>query len=281
MNKSYDLDIIIPVYNEEKAIKPFFEKIKDVIDQNKINAHIVFVNDGSMDNSKKILGEIGADYLSFEQNLGYGAAIKLGINNTFSNYICIIDCDGTYDPSDIPKLWAEAPLTDMVVGQRPPEKGLRRLSKGILKHFASFAVSAKIPDLNSGLRIMKREMVLKLFNLLPNGFSLTSTITMGAFYYPYRIKYKPISYDVRIGSSKIKPIRAFSGFFILIIRTIILFNPLKFFLPVSILLGSIGLGFLIRDIIHGNLAQTSLLMIVNGFIMLAIGLLAEASKSRI
>ena len=149
-----------------------------------------------------------------------------------------------------------------------------------MKSVASYAVSYAIPDLNSGLRIFKRDMALKLAHLLPNGFSFTSTITMSSLYRAYCVRFIPISYAKRIGSSKIRPVQSFLGFTMLIARTMILFEPLKFFIPPSLLLGGVGLIFLIRDILADNLAQASLLLITNGFILLAIGLLAEAIRCR-
>ena len=116
--------------------------------------------------------------------------------------------------------------------------------------------------------------------LLPNGFSLTSTITLGALYTPYRVRYIPIEYGKRTGNSKIKKVRALFNFTMLILRTIVLFNPLKFFLPASTMLGAMGMVFLVRDLMARDIAQGSILMLVNALILFAIGLLAEAIRCR-
>jgi len=141
-------------------------------------------------------------------------------------------------------------------------------------------VSYAIPDLNSGIRIFKRALVMSVMKLLPNGFSFTSTITMAALYHCFLVRFVPVGYARRVGSSKIRPVKAVLGFAMLIARTMILFEPLKFFLPPSVLFGGVGLLFLVRDIIAHNLAQASILMITNGFILLAIGLLAEAIRCK-
>lgn len=121
---------------------------------------------------------------------------------------------------------------------------------------------------------------MDFMKLLPNGFSFTSTITMASLYHLKNVQFIPVSYGKRVGTSKIRPVKSFLGFSMLIARTMILFEPLKFFLPSSFIVGGIGIAFLIRDILAENLAQASILMITNGFILLAIGLLAEAIRCK-
>jgi len=274
------LTIIVPVYNEEKAIKQFHQTITGAMQSSAIAYELVYVNDGSIDATGAILKDLGAHVVHLDQNRGYGAALKIGITQCTSPVVAIIDCDGTYDPADIPLLFKHMDDADMVVGRRPAHLGIRTFPKWILKAVASYAVSYAIPDLNSGIRLFKRDLALKLMNLLPNGFSFTSTITMAALYRAYRVRFVPVTYGKRVGVSKIRPVQSFLGFTMLIARTMILFEPLKFFIPPSLLFGGIGLIFLIRDIMANNLAQASILMITNSFILLAIGLLAEAIRCK-
>jgi len=275
-----DLTIIIPVHNEEEALADFHQSLIKTLIEAQILARVLYINDGSTDKSANVLAGLSADHLSLDRNIGYGGAIKTGILNSSSEHIAIIDADGTYRPEDLVRLLPEMKTCDMVVGQRPKEIGLRWIAKGFLQSIASYAVDYKIPDINSGLRIFKRKMAMDLFKLLPNGFSLTSTITLGALYTPYRVRYIPIEYLARKGQSKIKRFRALFNFTMLILRTMVLFNPLKFFLPASGFFLLIGLGFLTRDLLASDIAQGSILMIVNAFILFAIGLLAEAIRCR-
>jgi glycosyltransferase involved in cell wall biosynthesis len=274
------LTIIVPVFNEEPAIPGFHEQMTDAMGKSGIAYELLYVNDGSTDCTEQLLSTLGAKVVHLERNMGYGAAIKVGIKNSTSETLAIIDCDGTYDPYDLIKLHRLMDKSDMVVGQRPPQKGLRSLSKSFLNAIASYAVSYRIPDLNCGLRVFTRELVSGLFKMLPNGFSFTSTLTMGALYNPSRVRFIPIKYSKRTGKSKIKPLSAFLGFLMLISRTTILFNPLKFFIPSSLFFGFLGFIFLVRDLLADDVAQASVLMITNGFILLAIGLLAEAIRCR-
>lgn len=274
------LIIIIPVHNEEAALAAFHVSLESALNEGMLEARILYVNDGSTDESARILTKLNVEFLNLDRNIGYGGAIKTGILNSESEYIAIIDADGTYQPKDLVRLFSEMKTCDMVVGQRPNEKGLRWIAKGFLQSIASYAVDYKIPDINSGLRIFRRKVAQDLFRLLPNGFSLTSTITLGALYTPYRVRYVPIPYLARTGNSKIKKVRALFNFTMLILRTMVLFNPLKFFLPASAFFMLLGVGFLTRDILVSDIAQGSILMIVNAFILFAIGLLAEAIRCR-
>ncbi len=274
------LTVIIPVHNEEESLRSFHSTLVAALQKDGLAARILYVNDGSTDGSARILDGLNADYINLDRNLGYGGAIKTGILNSESEFLAIIDADGTYLPEDIPRLFGEMATCDMVVGQRPREQGLRLLAKGFLQSIASYAVDFSIPDINSGLRIFRRKVAVDLFRMLPNGFSLTSTITLGALYTPYRVRYIPIKYLQRTGHSKIKKVSALFNFTMLILRTMVLFNPLKFFLPASTFLMLLGLGFLARDIVAEDIAQGSILLIVNAFILFAIGLLAEAIRCR-
>jgi glycosyltransferase involved in cell wall biosynthesis len=272
--------VIVPVFNEEKSIASFHARLSQALDSGGVPHAILYVNDGSTDGSARLLKETGAAVMSHDINRGYGAAIKTGLRHAKTDYIAIIDCDGTYSPDDLPRLYKEALECDMAVGMRPRQKGINPLSKKILTAIASYAVDCPIPDLNSGLRVFRREIAMQFFSMFPNGFSLTSTITMAALYTPMLVRFVPITYQKRTGRSKIRPVSAFFGFTMLIFRTMILFNPLKFFLPPAALFAAIGAGFLVRDILAHDIAQSSVLMLVNAFILLAIGLLAEAIRHR-
>lgn len=275
-----ELTVIVPVHNEEQALRPFDAAMRAALREGGVPGRILYVNDGSTDGSAAVLEELRAEVITLDLNRGYGAAIKTGILHAETEYLAIIDADGTYLPEDIPRLFREMRTCDMVVGRRPRERGLRRLAKGFLQGIASYAVDYPIPDINSGLRIFSRKLARDLFRLLPNGFSLTSTITLGALYTPYRVRYVPVEYRLRTGRSKIKKIRALFNFTMLILRTMVLFNPLKFFLPASAILGATGTGFLVRDLLASDIAQGSILLLVNALILFAIGLLAEAIRCR-
>ncbi len=237
-----DISIVIPVFNEEKSLKSIVNELQQVLPQ----AEIIVVDDKSTDNSLEIAKQTGARVFSHKYNQGYGAAIKTGIKRAKHENIGIIDADATYSPKDFLKLLKYVPDYDMVVGAREKSgvPAVRKPAKWFLKKLASYLVGFKIPDLNSGLRIFKKDLAEKFLPILPSSFSLTSTITLAMFSESRDVKYVPISYSKREGKSKIKPIQDTLNFLQLIVRVILYFNPFKIFLPLSLIIfaGALILG---------------------------------------
>jgi len=236
--------VIIPVYNEEKAITQTIAAVKKAMKN--LPCEIIAVNDASKDKTGQILSQIqDITVISHTSNKGYGASLKSGIRASKGEWIIITDADGTYPIADIPKLLSYTLRYDMVVGARTGKKVqtplVRRPAKWMLKQVARIATGVNIPDLNSGLRVFRKDMALKFWSLYPNGFSFTTTITMAALANGYDVKYIPINYFKREGSSTVRPVKDFLGFNFLIFKVALYFAPLKFFLPTSIALFLIGL----------------------------------------
>ena len=168
-----EVSIIIPAYNEKEGIARVIESLRS------LNGHlweIIVVDDGSTDGTPEMVKQF-EDVILIQHplNRGYGAAIKTGIRHAKYNTLVISDADGTYPVNDIPKLIAQLPKSDMVVGARHIYGSniplSRRPAKWMLNKLANYLTGIKIPDLNSGLRVMKKDIVLKYFHLLPDGFS--------------------------------------------------------------------------------------------------------------
>ena len=236
-----DLSIIIPVYNEEVSIEETIEKTKKTIKNIDMKTEIIIVNDCSKDRSHEILKNIeDIIYLRHPKNKGYGASLKTGIKNAKGDLIAITDADGTYPIEELSNLIKYTKKYDMVIGART-KKGvqiplIRRPAKWFIRKLAEYLTNNKIPDLNSGLRIFKKEMALRFWNLFPNGFSFTSTITIASMINDYSVIFIPINYYKRKGKSSIHPIKDFLGFINLIFRIVIYFKPLKFFITPGLLL---------------------------------------------
>jgi hypothetical protein len=151
---------------------------------------------------------------------------------------------------------------------------IRRPGKWILNRFASYLVSRHIPDLNSGQRVMKRETVLRYMHLCPSGFSFTSTITLAMLANGHNVIYEPIDYLRRAGRSKVRASH-FASFILLVVRAMVLFNPLKVFLPVGALAFLAGVAKLIQDIYLWNLSETAVMAFLSAMTIWAVGLLAD------
>lgn len=237
--------IIIPCYNERHAIRETIECIWTVVRTSDIkNVEIIAVNDGSTDGSEHVLNSLAAESQAGEllvihhnRNQGYGAALKTGIRRSQSDYICITDADGTYPNERIPELIRKITSNDldMVVGARIGENvdysKIRSIPKMVLVPWVSFLCGTEVPDMNSGLRIFRRDRSLDFLKLLPDGFSFTTTITICLLRNRYAVEFIPISYTKRIGKSHIKPFRDTLRFTQLILRTGMYFAPMRLLAP--------------------------------------------------
>ncbi len=273
-----DLAVIIPAFNEEGGIGLTVQKVQAVLASMSCRSELVVIDDGSSDGTAAEARAAGARVIAHPHNRGYGAALKTGIIGTTAHNILIIDADCTYPPEAIPRLWARMDRYDMAVGSRPiTSSGItwaRRPAKWFLNKLASFLVGQHIPDLNSGQRIMRRAVVLNFLPLLPMGFSFTSTITMAMLANGYPVAYEPIEYAVRTGRSKIRP-QDFGNFILLVVRAIVLFNPLKVFLPAGAVLFAIGIAKLTQDIYRMNLSETAVMAFLSAIVVWSVGLLAD------
>ena len=273
-----DLAVIVPAYNEIDGVGRTIERVQTTLAQLDCTSEVIVVDDGSTDGTAQRAAEHGARVVSHRMNFGYGAALKTGILNTQADTITIIDADCSYAPEAIPGLYAKLEHADMVVGARALTSGgvawIRRPAKWFLNRFAGYLVGRRIPDLNSGQRVMKRAAVLRYMHLLPNGFSFTSTITLAMIANGHNVLYEPIEYVKREGESKIRAAH-FLGFLLLVVRSTVLFNPLKVFLPLGAFLFLIGIAKLIQDIILWNLSETAVMAFLSALVVWSVGLLAD------
>lgn len=281
-----NVSIIIPAYNEQNSIGQTLDAIRRVLVENNFNYEIIVVNDASTDNTGKIALERGARVITHDFNHGYGASIKAGIRQSNYDIVLITDADGTYPVEEVPNILRHMENYDMVVGARVGYDVempiLRKPAKWFLTKLANYLSESNIVDLNSGLRAMKKEALNRFYKLLPDGFSLTTTITLGMLTNGYQVKYVPINYHRRIGKSKIRPIRDTFNFLQLIIRTALLFNPLKIFLPLSLTLifGGFFIFFYSAFFLPYTFDITAVVLVVGGIQILAIGMIADLINKR-
>jgi glycosyltransferase involved in cell wall biosynthesis len=277
--------IIIPVFNEEGSIQATVDSIRQTMGEADLaDYELIVVNDGSTDETSRKLKSIDALIITHQTNRGYGASLKTGIRAARGEFIIITDADGSYPVEIIPELIDAMSDQDMVVGARTKQpfhhQIFRKAAKYILQKLASYVVGCRIPDLNSGLRIFRKSIMMKYFRIIPSGFSFTSTLTMAMLSDGYRVKFHPIDYYPRQGQSKIRPFRDTQGFVLLIVRTCLYFSPLRVFIPVSgFLLALAGLKVL-YDLIYQPLGrfiitQSVLLISLVAMQIFILGLIAD------
>jgi glycosyltransferase involved in cell wall biosynthesis len=280
-----NVSIIIPAYNEELAIRSGVSEVYQVLHQHDYVVEVVVVDDGSSDGTARGAKAAGARTIRHRSNRGYGASLKTGIAAATYDIIGIIDADGTYPVKYLPELLAELEHADMAVGARTGQNVhiplVRRPAKWVLKHLANYVADTNIPDLNSGLRVFRRNVAMQYFHILPNQFSFTTTITLAMLCDNYSVSYLPIDYHKRQGRSKIVPWDA-GSFAILILRAAMLFRPLRVFLPLALLCLSYGLVKMTRDIFHDpNISASAILALLSSLLIVLIGMLGDAIATRL
>lgn len=283
------LSIIIPIYNEEFSIIDVIVQIINIMNNSGITYELIVVDDGSNDNTNKVLSESNLMFrlIKHESNKGYGAALKTGIKHSTYEYIAIIDADGTYPSVKIPEMlkYMEEHKCDMVVGARVGKKVripiTRVPAKWFVNKIANYLSGTRIPDLNSGLRIIKKDLVNKYMQILPNGFSFTTTITLALLTNYYVVGYIPIDYYKREGKSKFRPIADTLNFITLIIKTVMYFNPLKVFVPMSLLLFITSFILLLYRVIYGKgFGVVCVILFISAIQVLTTGMIADLIDKR-
>lgn len=272
------VSVVVPAFDEEEGIVETLTDLAAVMRGTGRPHELLVVDDGSTDRTAERAQGAGATVISLPENRGYGAALKAGFRAAKFETVVIIDADGTYPAAAIPSLLEHADRYEMVVGARVGEHVeiplVRRPAKAFLAWLAAYLVGRPIPDLNSGLRVIRRALVQRFEHILPQGFSFTTTITMASLSSDVLVKYVPIDYLARLGESKIRPRHAFD-FTLLIVRTIVYFNPLKIFLPVGAVFFLGGFTKFVYDIYKDNLSETTVTGFLGAAILWACGLLSD------
>lgn len=250
------VSVVIPAYNEEHSIVAQIREVSRVLGESGRAFEIIVVDDGSTDGTGAYATRESVAVIRLPQNTGYGSALKRGIAASRYQWALITDADGTYPAEAIPRLLAHIPEHDMVVGARTGEVVhiplIRRPAKWFLRRLAVALARHPIPDLNSGLRVMRKAVVERFRNILPPGFSFTTTITLAMLMNGYSVAYEPIDYRKRVGSSKIRPTDTLR-FLIQILRVSLRFQPLRVYLLMGAVVAVAGGVMLIRYMLWADL----------------------------
>jgi glycosyltransferase involved in cell wall biosynthesis len=278
------LSVLIPARNEEESLASTVA----AIEQHRAlfrEMEIIVINDGSNDRTGEIARTLPVRLIEHEITQGYGASLKDGLRVATGELVLIADADATYPLEEIPRLAADIGEFDMVVGARTGDRVhipvLRRIGKWSITQLAEYLSRTKIPDLNSGLRIFRKDIALRFLPMYPDGFSFTTTLTLAMLTNHYRVSFVPINYRKRVGKSSIHPIRDFLNFVILIIRICACFKPLSVFVPPALILILLGIikGTIDYSQQH-HLGGLAITMALTGVQTLFIGLLADLIDQR-
>ena len=275
--------LIIPVFNEEESINNLFKKLKN-IKEIKEDVEIILVDDCSTDKSydylKQNSSNVNAVVIKNEKNRGYGYSIKEGVKIAKNNVIAISDCDGTYPIEEILKMFEIFNLNnaDMIIGKR----NFKNSSNSFIKNFGRSLIGKvvnkltdeNIPDFNSGLRLFNKNFLIEDINLYPDGFSLTTTLTILMKLSNKKVINHEISYFPRIGKSKIIAYDFFI-FLKLILYLTFYFKPFKILLPINIIFALAFFVSFIYDIINFNLTDKTILFLFISINMAMLSFIVE------
>lgn len=281
--------IILPCYNEEGHVIAEVERITRAMDGSGYSYELLAIDDGSTDQTLAKLHEAAPRFPQLEvvqmpRNGGSGVVRRIGTQRAQGEIVAWTDADMTYPNERIPELvqvLEKDPMVDQVVGARTSEQGTYKLlrvpAKWLIRKFAERLSGARIPDLNSGMRVFRREVALPYLRLLPPGFSCVTTITLAFLSNNHEIQYVPIEYAQRAGRSKFKFVSDAYKYILQILRMVMYFNPLKVLMPLALTLLGVGALKSVYDVIvHPvHIATDTVLIVITGFIIGSLALLGD------
>ena len=269
------VSIVIPAYNEADVIGEVVASLA----RSAAWHEIIVVDDGSGDGTSARASAAGATVVTHPYNKGNGAAVKSGIRRATGEFVLIIDGDGQHPPDDARRLAARLGEYDLVIGARAAATQAtvaRRLGNGALNWLASYLTGRHIPDLTSGFRGARRACLREFIHLLPNGFSTPTTTTLAFIKAGYNVAFEPIEARERIGQSKIRLASDGAKFFMIIVKIVTIFSPMRVFLPLAGVSVAAGLGYGIWNVAaHARIPNGAVLLILFGVMVFLVGLVSE------
>src|SRR3984957_15997915 len=240
--------VILPCYNEEGHVIAEVERITRAMDGSGYSYELLAIDDGSTDRTLARLHEASAGFphlqvVPLRRNGGSGTVRRIGTQRARGEIVVWTDADMTYPNERIPELvqmLEKDPGLDQVVGARTSEQGTHKLlrvpAKWLIRKLAERLTNAHIPDLNSGLRAFRREVARPYLRLLPPGFSCVTTITVAFLANQHEVRYVPIEYAKRSGTSKFKFVKDAYLYILQVLRMVMYYHPLSVLMPVALAL---------------------------------------------
>jgi glycosyltransferase involved in cell wall biosynthesis len=283
------VSIILPCYNEQDHVTAEVARICQAMDASGYAYELLAFDDASTDETLARLREAAPKFphlqvVHFHRNGGSGTVRRIGTQQARGEIVVWTDADMTYPNERIPELVQmveKDAMLDQVVGARTSEAGthkfLRVPAKWFIRKLAERLTNSHIPDLNSGLRAFRREVALPYMRLLPPGFSCVTTITLAFLSNQHDVRYVPIEYAKRAGTSKFHFVTDAYRYILQVLRMVMYFNPLKVLMPVALSLVGVGLAKGVYDmVVHPlHFAADTVLIFLSGLIIATLALLAD------
>ena len=281
--------IVLPCYNEQDHVIDEVERICKAMDASGHTYELLAVDDFSTDGTLARLEEAAPHFpnmqvVPFHRNGGSGTVRRIGSQQAKGDIVVWTDADMTYPNDRIPELVDILDTdrsVDQVVGARTTEEGTHKLlrvpAKWFIRKTAERLAGQKIPDLNSGLRAFRKDVAEPYLKLLPPGFSCVTTITLAFLSNQHDIRYVPIDYAKRAGSSKFHFVHDAYRYILQVLRMVMYFNPLKVLMPPALWLIGLGIAKGVFDmVVHPvRFANNTVMIFVTGLIIGSMALLAD------
>ncbi|NUQ00482.1 MAG: glycosyltransferase family 2 protein [Armatimonadetes bacterium] len=280
MDPVHALTVVIPAYNEADGLPRVLSALREAL-ADCPSSGVVVVDDGSADATAEVARELGATVVRHERNRGNGAALKTGLAQARTELVAIMDADGQHRPEDLPRLLEALEGHDMVVGTRqldPDAHWIRRWGNRLLCGVASYLVRQPVPDLTCGYRVFRRRLLAPYLSLFPDGFGFDAAATVCFLSNGHRVRFEPVEVPARVtGTSKIRPLRDGARYLAIVWRLVLLFHPLRGFLPLAGCCLGLGLlwGLVALLIFRDGLSVAALLFMVTGLLIALLGVVAD------
>lgn len=278
------LTLIVPAYNEEQSILAFLPEVIGFCEQQHFN--LIVVDDGSKDKTLAEIKELTGDknfieFIHHKVNRGYGSAIKSGIKSVTTPYLVTIDADGQHRTEDILKLLEKMKESDadMVIGSRKGQKirnYYRFIGKSIIRNFARLVMTVPIYDINSGMKLYDAALAKKYISLCPDDMTYSDFISLVFLNQKHLVVEVPIQIRERAGGESTISMNTAFNTLLAIMHILLLFNPMKIFLPLAFLSILFGIGWGLPFLLMGRgVSNGAIITIVSGLLFFSLGLIAD------
>jgi glycosyltransferase involved in cell wall biosynthesis len=272
------VSVVIPAFNEEDGIADVVTRLSACGPWHEI----LVVDDGSLDRTAERASAAGARVVRHPYNKGNGAAVKTGIREASGEVVLLMDADGQHDPAEAGAVVSPVGVHDMVIGARRSrdQTFTRALGNSAFTALASWLTGRPIPDLTSGFRAARRDRLLDVIHLLPNGFSYPTTSCLSFLKAGFNVLFVPITARPRVGRSKIRVMRDGVRFLLIILKIVTLYSPMKVFFPISAASLLVGIAYGIWNVMrYDKIPMGSALLIQLGVVVFLFGLISEQIAS--
>ncbi len=271
-----DLSIVIPAFNEELGLRATLANVTEAFPK----AEIIVVDDYSKDKTSAVAQEFpNVSVFRHTFNRGQGASLKTGMLHATNTWVAWFDADNEHRVEDLARL-SQRTQEDRVVAAIGQRRASVNITRGVGKYLIrligrGLRINAG-SDLNCGLRVFQREVILRYLPLIPDRFSASLMSTLIMIERGYPIAFEPIETNARIGHSTVRLKDGFEAI-LMLIRAVLLFAPMRFFLPLG--LGMVvfgGIYSIVMALLVGiGFPVAGMLVITVGVLAIILGLMAD------